>query len=467
MAYAALLGVISRQLSMSQLERCPIADMPEQVTIAIRHSLLSRTSERRCAIKIHDIVRDAVLRTLEDEVMPAAASLFDHAYQDESWVDAAFFAMFADPSVLGEGRFDLAFGVAVNAAVESRDYALLANLLFRAQQSARVLEFLNADQDRYDLFCYARASQLAASGNYSDAEDVLYGSSIARRRVARADESAALRSELSFLQADLAHLLNRYDEAAEMFAALGESAAATGQTRLEARCIWAQAHVLRHQGRELGRSLTLFANAARLAESCNELFVKVHSVTGACGIRVALGALAEDEESLLLDAERQVATAVSHDGYMLRIWKAQARVAWARGSIERAWEIIDAAIDKALAVNDRALHNLRFERAEFHRLSRQPEEALVGYLQARQFAEEEGDRNLLASCLLGLVLTDVAAADWVHFETAAAARAAALEARDVALAADVQMTAQVAEQIVSMLDAPSPDASSDFRLIVF
>jgi len=464
-AYAALLAVINRQIPVRTLERCPLADFDVHLEDAINQSLLSPIAPDGRHLRMHDIARDDALRALAPEVSDAAASLFESARRRGKDVDAAVFAMFTDPEVVGAGDFDAVLLPVIRSAVGSRNYALLANLHLRSRQSKRILEFLAAEQARYDLFSYGRASQLAGLGRYSDAEEELLTSSIGSARTAPPAGNSALQLEMRFLQADIAHLLNRYEEAAEMFEELADWADSAGEAPLRAKCVWAHAHVLRHQGRDLDRALSLFSEAEALGEQAGALFVKSHSITGASGIRVLRGAILDDEDRRLAQLEEEVAATISHDGHMLGIWKAQARVDWIRGRHAHALETIDAAIDNALALNDRLLYNLYFERGEFRRLSGDAPGSLEDYDRALRFGTGNNDRNLIANALLGQVLADLSAGRWLHHSSEVEARGSALRARQMALEADIQVTAQVAEQVTGMLDGSV--GVDPPRLIVF
>lgn len=467
LSYASLFGVVTRQVSLGDLEQCPLANLEAEVEVARRLSLISPIPEAGYRqIRVHDLVRDAVLRVLTSEVSDAAALLFERARQQGRTIEAAFYLMFADPEEIEAERFDEVFGGVVRESVSSRNYAVLSNLQERAKQSARVMRFLAADRDRHDLFCFGCASELAALGKYPEAEEALHASSIVNaRRGRRLEFDSDLQPELRFLEADLIHLLTRFDEAAVMFEELGEWAKANGQRSLQARCTWSHAHVLRHQGRNLDRVLDLFEEAISLGEESGQLFARAQSIAGASGVKIVTDSVPDDEEARLAGIEAEIAASVSHDGYMLRIWKAQCRLAWYRGNREHAFEIVEAAISRALALNDRALYNLQFERGEFLRLSGRADEAFADYEFALDFANGNGDRNLQANSLLGLVLADCIAGDWPRHGSAEGARATALRARELALEADVTMTVDVAERLVAGLTGGLDPAT--YRLIVF
>jgi tetratricopeptide (TPR) repeat protein len=467
LSYVSLFGLLTRQIPVSALEDCPLAHLDSQIEVAEQWSLITPVpGHGRRLVKIHDLVRDAALRVLTLEVSEAALQLFERAFGDGRTVDAAVYAMFADPDEIGAARFDEVTNAAIRSAVERRNHALLSTLHSRARHSTRVLRFISADAARRDLFCYGRASELASLGRYSEAQEALDSSSIVRSHREGDDARSPLQPDMRFMQADIAHLQNRYDEAAQMFEDLGSWAAADGRLPLRARCTWGHGHVLRHQGRDLDRAISLFAQAIEQGAISSELFAKVYSVTGATGIKVFWGTVPESEERLLAEAEAEIAATSAHDGYMLEVWKSQAQVAWFRGAGELAFEIIEAAIARALAANDRLLYNLYFERAEFRRLTGTAGDALEDYARVLRFGTGNGDRNLISNALLGSVLVDLWAGRWLHHESRAHARASAVRAREIALAADIQVTAQCAERVVALLDEADVSVPPP-RLVLF
>lgn len=465
MAHLSLLALITRRISLTTLRRMPVADLDEQLRIACNRTLITPlANEENRSFKIHDIVRDAALRVLEEEVSEASVFLFEQAYGREQYEHAALYAMFANPGEIGPERFDTLVTDVLGRAIKERNYALLGTLHARASDQPRVLRHLSTNPKLTDLWCHARASELAGLGRYEDAEDELLGSSVNTVRWHPSAIATRQQAELRFLQADVAHLLNRYDEAAELFGELGEWATTAGRPGLHARCIWGRAHVLRHQGRDLEQALTLFGEAAQLADDSDELFAKAYSITGETGIRVALNVLRDDEETLLASLETEIAAMAAHDGYMLEVWKSQAQVAWLRGNSPEAVEIVDAAVERARALNDRLLYNLYFERAEFSRLSGDHSQAKIGYDRVLEFGVGNGDRNLVTNATLGLVLTDVAAGTWIYYDSRTTARAAVLDARSVAIQTDIQATAALADRVVGLLDGDLHEP--DLRLIL-
>ncbi|HVY78079.1 MAG TPA: hypothetical protein VG898_06200 [Solirubrobacterales bacterium] len=463
LAYASLFAMVTRQISLYDLEQCHLVDLDSQ--LKEDEALLTPLADHQREFGIHDVLRDSVLRTVEPEVSGAALHLFLRAQRQGRQGDAALFAMFADPRAVGADAFDGVLEPVIRKAVDSRDYAVLDGLHSRASQRPRVRQFIAEDRNRHDLFSWGRATLLAGLGQYGEAEAELLSTGALSTTGTHA-RSSDLDPSIRFLLADIAHLQNRYDDAAQMFEDLGNWAWSAGQKKLHARCTWGQGHVLRHQGKDLDGALDLFERAIDLGSEAGELFARAYSITGATGIRVFREDVPADEEHILFCIETQIAAATTHDSYMLEVWKSQAQVAWLRGDSQRAFEIVESAIEKALEQNDRLLYNLYFEKAEFLRLSGCAKGSLTFYRQVLKFGEGNGDRNLISNALLGLVLADLAADCWVHHASAEKAHDACLRARRVALDADIQITGKIARQIATMFDEPE-GATKRQRLILF
>lgn len=466
LSYASLTGLMERQISRSELAQFPLAHLDDQLEIVENRTLVTAVpgSDDRY-FEIHDILRDTALRVLAFEVADAAGVLFEREYARGEFEHAALFAMFSDPAKLGAERLDDLFATVIRTAVDARNYAFLGNLYARAHEHTDLLLFITGDQARTDLFRFARASELAGLGRYEQAEVELHSSSIVRARLSPDRDDTELQTDLRFLQADIAHLLNRYDESAQMFADLGRWAEKRRRDALHALCLWGQAHVLRHQGRNLEEAMSLFERATVLSEANGQLFTRVKAITGATGIKVLVGDVPDDEEELLASLEQEIATSSTHDGHMLEIWKYQAQVAWLRGRREDAATIIESAIRRALALNDRLLYNLYFERAEYARFEGDFASALHDYGRVLNFGEENRDRNLIANALLGNVLVALQMGTWADDLPRTDALSSSIRAREIAIQAEIAITAELAERIVGMLDAPA-SASDPIRLIV-
>ena len=465
LAYGSLFATVARQISIEDLEHCSLPDLNAQ--LQADGGLLTPLADRGRWFGIHDVLRDSVLRTVTPEVRDAATHLFQLAHRQARRGDAALFAMFADPNAIGADAFDEVLRPVIRRAVESRDYAVLDSLHSRAKQNSGMQKFIAEDQDRHELFCWGHATQLAGLGEYKQAEAELLSAGVVDRATGSVNHGSDLAPDIRFLLADIAHLQNRYDDAAQMFLDLGDWAWSVGNAKLHARCTWGHAHVLRHQGKDLDGALELFEQATQLGRGADELFAQVSSITGATGIKVFLGQVPAAEEERLLEIETQIAAMASHNSYLLEVWKSQAQVAWQRGGSQRAFEIVEAAIGSALEQNDRLLYNLYFEKGEFLRLSGCSKGGLSHYRDVLRFGEGNSDRNLISNALLGTVLADMAAGDWPHHGSAERAHDACLRARQIASDADIQITRQIAERIAAALGGGYEIEPGRQRLILF
>lgn len=450
LAYAALLAIVTRRIPRGVLEHCPISEFGTHLRRAIDEKLLVPTADGG-SLTMHDIARDDTLRLFDSEVSEAASMLFERYRQRGEASSAAIFAMFCDPQRVGEENFDAVMEPVIRAAMDSRNYGLLESLHEKSRSNERLLEFLFKDRARSDLFSMGRVVQLAGLGHYDAAEEELLGTSITASRD-WSTSASTLQLELRYQQLDIAHLLNRYEEASNGFKELARIGELADDRELHARCVWAQAHVLRHQGRDLDLAMTLFDRAEDLAEQLDLLSVKSLSVTGASMIKVFRESVPDDEEKRLEDLEQAVAARHAHDGHMLGIWTALAQVDWIRGRKEKAMERVVDAIQKARSLNDRLLYDLLFERAEFLRLTGDSAGALEDYDRAFRFGMGNHDRNLISISLLGLVLADLALGCWEYHSSKLEARGSALRARNIAMEADIQVTKQLAEAVVAKLD---------------
>lgn len=466
LSYTALVGLMTRQISRTELAQFPLAHLDDELAIVENRTLVTvipGSDDQH--VEIHDIFREAALRVLTSDVADAALFLFEKEYARGQLEHAALYAMFANPARIKREQLDDLLEQVIRTAVNARNHAFLGNLYARAHEHTDALEFIAADQARADLFRFARASELAGLGKYEEAEAELLSSSVVDTRLSPHGEATELQTDLRFLQADIAHLLNRYEESAQMFEDLGEWAAGEGRSTLHALCVWGHAHVLRHQGRDLEQAMGLFEQAVGLSESSGELFVRVKAVTGATGIKVLVENVPNDEEDLLVSLEQEIAASSTHDGHMLEVWKYQAQIAWLRGRRQDATRLIESAIGRALALNDRLLYNLYFERAEFARLNGDFASALHDYDRVLSFGEENRDRNLITNALLGRVLVELGMGKLVDHPARAAARSSVLRARNIAFTADIAITASIAESVVAMIDASAIEQGS-IRLIV-
>ena len=459
-AHIAVLAYVRRAIAVDELSRHPIANLESTLDGVASRSLITR-SPTDAAIRMHDIVRDSVVRRLGQQVSEAANAILEVAVAAGRELDGAVVALHCDPTATDIDAMTL-LRSAIDDAASSRNYALLETISVGCRANAKLLGFLHDRRGGRTLVAYARAAGLAGIGRYGEAEHELLAPGVSPPH-----DDDALKFDFHFLLADLAHLQNRYDEAFEMFDELNQLAADRSQGQNEARCQWGLGHVLRHQGKDPQRALRHLAVAESLAHESGDIGTEVLAATNATGLRVHLEALLPDEAARLKRLEDRVRGYQEHSGDLIKVRKARARLAWLAGRRRQAELDINEALEIALRMNDRLIYNVYFERAEFARLAGEYDRASIDYERVAAFAEGNQDRNLIANCILGRALCAACTADRDDPDALRELRGSVLEARQIAMDADIQATVQQATRIASSLQAVDFDVIERTRLIVF
>lgn len=458
-AHIAVLAHLRRAIAVEELSRYPIANLDSTLDVVASRSLITR-SPMDAAIRMHDIVRDSVVRSLGQQVNEAANAILEVAAAAGRELDGAVVALHCDPAATDVDVMAL-LRSAIDEAALSRNYALLETISVGCRANAKLLGFLHDRPDGRTLVAFARAAGLAGVGRYAQAEHELLASGVSPQ----VDD--ALRFDFRFLLADLAHLQNRYDEAFEMFNELYQLSADSCQVHNEARCQWALGHVLRHQGKDPQLALHHLTAAESLAHDSGDLGTEVLAATNATGLRVHLEALLPDEADRLKRLEDRVRAHQERPGDLIKVCQARARLAWLAGRRRQAELDIDEALEIALRMNDRLIYNVYFERAEFARLAGEYDRASIDYGRAAAFAEGNQDRNLMANCMLGRALCAASTADREDADALQELRGSVLEARQLAVDADIQATVHEATRIAASIQSADFDMIERTRLIVF
>ena len=459
-AHIAVLAHVRRVITIDELSRHAIASLESTLDRIAARSLITR-SPMDAAIRMHDIVRDSVVRRLVQEVGEAANAILKVAVTAGRDLDGAVVALYCDPTATDADVMTL-LRSAIGDAASSRNYAMLETISVGCRANAKLLGFLQDRLGGHSLVAYARAAGLAGIGRYAEAEHELLAAGVSPLH---GDD--ALKFEFQFLLADLAHLRNRYDEAFEMFDELHQLAADQSHVQNQAKCQWALGHVLRHQGKDPQRALRHLAAAESLAHDSGDIGTEVLAVTNATGLRVHLEALLPDEADRLKQIEDRVRDHRERPGDLIKVCKARARLAWLAGRRRQAELNIDEALEIALSMNDRLIYNVYFERAEFARLAGEYDRASIDYARVAAFAEGNQDRNLIANCMLGSALCAASTAGRDDVDALRELRGSILEARQTAVEADIHATVREATRIAASIQAVDFDALERTRLIVF
>jgi tetratricopeptide (TPR) repeat protein len=463
----ALLSILNAEVIGDDLRRLPISGLEEALEELRAYSLINvRHRAATRVVKLHDLVRDAVIEVLDAAVGPMARDLAVAAEKRGADREAALLWLFAAPNGLDAEATRERVISAILVAVDAKDYPFLSSVALIAATRAEVKKIGLGHVRLSDALIFAEASAFTGVGKYEEALISLEGLSAATaRKLQAADgEFSLLEFELAYLQANLLHLQNRYDEALDAFGALR---AVTEHPDFEsdaARLEFAIGHVLRHQARDLDGAMRHFRAAESMAIEAGDLPTELSSVTGRIGTQVYLDQLPDQAGDELLAFESRLTGDSRHRNYLPKIWKSLAQVYFHDGQTALAFEHINRAIRGTLEFNDRLLFNYRFERGEFSRLDGSYDDALDDYCYVLESGRSNGDRNLVANALLGIVETELSSGRLAFHRSKADMRGSILLARATAVDADILATRQQAERTLGRLEGRH---AQEARLVLF
>lgn len=464
-ARLAVLSHTTRRTEIRQLQTPQVQNLDRCLRLAQARSLLTVTGNgQRRLVRMHDLVRDSLIQLLPNETKSQSNNLTQSLYSEGDFVAASIAALFGDPH---HSTVDMAtlFASVIETAVETRNYPYLETLWRGASTNPAVSQYFDDGGQRQALLAFARASQLAGSGQYAESEsEILYLGKILNTPGLLSDDLAF---ELKFLLADVAHLQNRYTEALDTFGELRQDAIEVNHQVRIGRCEWAIGHSIRHQGRDLKIALEHFANAIEIARSEGQTGLEVLATADASAIRVFLSIADEQDRDSLRAMEDRLSTDLDRSADLIKLWKERARVEFACGFQNDATHILDRAMETALRNNDRLLFNLLFEQGEFHRILGELVPALKAYSEVAIAADRNGDRNLQANSSLGKAICTFLMEDDVVEDTLAEVRGTVLKARQVANEANILATVEAAEEIAQAMLVTDIETLRSVRLIVF
>jgi tetratricopeptide (TPR) repeat protein len=463
----ALLSILNAEVIGDDLRRLPISGLEKALEELRAYSLINvRHRATTRSVKLHDLVRDAVIEVLHAAVGPMARDLAVAAEKRGADREASLLWLFAAPNGLDAEATRERVIQAIVVAVSAKDYPFLSSVALIAATRAEVKKIGLAHERLADTLIFAEASAFTGIGKYEEALISLEGLSAATaRKLQAADgEFSPVDFELAYLQANLLHLQNRYDEALDAFGALRRVTEHPNFLSHAARLEFAIGHSLRHQARDLEGAMRHFRSAEAMAIEAGDLPTELSSVTGRIGTQVYLDQLPDGVEDELIAFESRVADDTKHNNYLPKIWKSLSQVCFRDRRTSLAFEHINRAIRGALEFNDRLLFNYRFERGEFSRLTGNHDDALSDYCYVLESGRSNGDRNLIANALLGIVETEISSGRLAFHRSKADLRGSILQARAIAMDADILATQQQAERTLGRLGGRH---TQEARLVLF
>lgn len=462
LAAIAVLAHIRRIIMVQDLRVYPVGHFRSALNeLTVRSLVTAPVVEASGGIRMHDTVRDAAIGALSNQVRDAAQIAVDEFASCDRVNDAAIVSLHCDPDTT-ELDISLILRTAIDAAVSSRNYALLHTVANGYATNDALMRYMRRDPRGRELMAYAQAAALTGEGRYQAAEAVLLEVGMPSPGW---DDTFLF--NFRYLLADLTHLQNRYDEAFEMFHDLYLQAAAGERLHDEAKCQWALGHVLRHQCDMPTVALEHFDAATLLARQCGDLGSEVLAVTNAVGLRVYLNDLLPDERGRLHSLERRVTSEPDRASDQVKVWKALSRIEWLDGRQQEARRYLDLSLERALELNDRGVYNIYFEQAEYDRISSQLALAKTGYKRVLTFGEQNYDRNLIANSQLGIVLCEALSCHLDDVSARHRLRADVFRARQIAMDANTSGTVHEANRIARAIETKDARELQSVRLIVF
>ncbi len=462
----ALLSVVGAEVDPNDLRGVPVDASREHLDELRDFSLIVwRQRKGRSMVKLHDLVRDAVIEVCTDRLAPIAQALAINAFRGGARSEAAIYWLYAAPNGFDDPDTVELIEDVVLHATNAKEYPLLTTLALLSESRMDVKRAALGNMVLHNALLLARNSALAGAGDYVAAiHDLEAGATPIFRKVGAEEPLTPIEFELAFLHADLTHLQNRYREALDTFSVLRAATETSPLSARKPKAEWMLGHVLRHQGRDLDSALYHFAMAHGFAEEIGDLPTVVAATTGRVTIEVLRRKAGADTCADLEKLETRLGAAHNGRNFLPKVWKSQAQLAFLHGDIIEAQHLIDKAIKKSLENNDRLMFNYHFERAEFTRLDGEYMACVEDYERVLEYGRENGDRNLIANALLGIVEAEVSYGKHLHHRSKADIRASVLQARAIAVEADIQFTVLQAEQTLSRLEG---DTIEPARLFLF
>ncbi|OYY73053.1 MAG: hypothetical protein B7Y47_00065 [Sphingomonas sp. 28-63-12] len=290
----ALLSILSAEIIGDELRHLPISKLEGSLEELRAYSLINvRQRGTTRLVKLHDLVRDAVIEVLDGAVGPMARDLADAAEKRGADRESALLWLFAAPNGLDTEAVRERVINSIVIGADAKDYPFLSSVALIASTRAQVKKIGLAHVRLSDALIFAEASAFTGVGKYEEALVSLerLSPATARKLQVAEGEFSLLDFELAYLQANLLHLQNRYDEALGAFGALRAIIERPDFKPDAARLEFAIGHVLRHQARDLDGAMQHFRAAEAMAIEAGDLTTELSSVTGRIGTLVYLDQL--------------------------------------------------------------------------------------------------------------------------------------------------------------------------------
>ena len=393
----ANMSLVASAVSTSDLEALQVPTAGAVIEELRRNSLVTESDG---GVKLHDIVRDAVL-SLTNTAADVHHDLA-HFYSRKGALRQA-----ALHQLLSGEPDDVSLVKSVlrtDIASENVPFLLSAAEITRRHGFEYVSQL---DSEFLNLLVHAALMAHLKVGDYPTAaaiaQDLRFTPTLLRSLNAIDDRQ---QFDLHFLLADLDHLQNRYLQAIEVFRHLRHIAEARDWMDRVMPSAWAIAHSMRHRGQDLREAALAYQEVQQLAHEFGDDKYTVRAMTGQVGIALVQADPTFDYDAMLTTAYRYAANLPELRG---SVNKYRAMYLRRGGNLAGSAHFIQQAVAEFRDLGSRLSFNMYFELGEHHRLAGAYASAISEYRRTADVAKRNTDKNLVANASLGTVLAELGA----------------------------------------------------------
>ncbi len=202
---------------------------------------------------------------------------------------------------------------------------------------------------------------------------------------------------------DINHLTNHFDEAVDWSNILLNKAKTEQQKH---KCLYMQAHCMRHMGKDLPGALQIFNLLAYNKAASDE--IRIRSLYSVASIRMFFHDSKLDAPQLFQEIDRIISRNEDNRQWIPYVTRHKAIYEAKRQNYEKAEKLLIGVKKKLETRIQRIKYDIDFELAEVYRLKESSKEnyqkSYVLYTSTTKFAKQEQDYNLETNCLMGMHL---------------------------------------------------------------
>lgn len=285
-----------------------------------------------------------------------------------------------------------------------KNYSLVMKIFNLFDLSSDITEYLKIKNPNFETVLYYIVEGLIGAGNYSNADKIIHDSIYENLYNIRNQSITSSNFEHHFLQGNLYHLQNRYEDALNIYQAMLQSDAIKKNIYYQIKVLWGLGHVNRHLG-NLELANNFYTDAIQLANRKDNEHLKI------------LVKCMNEQNSIFMFQGQSIPNSFDYiDNVLKKIKNKPSNLStnkYKAISLSMNKEYKDALelIDNTLTIYEENLERLRFnlyfEKAEILRLSNKIEIAILFYKKSLDSSEYNGDKNIQLYSLLGILCCEL------------------------------------------------------------